>query len=126
MILRRFKIEDLDKVKEIHEKYHKDDFPLLSRDNLLSEAIIEDNGKIIAYGSTKLMGEPTLVLDTSESKIVKVKAFALLLERAIFDARSAGLEYLILATSHNDFADILLKHYDGMKEIKRRVLALTL
>lgn len=113
MNLRSLKQSDLDKVRRIHEQFHRDDFPLPGRGNLLSEGLVENGTGIIAYGNTKLLAEIILIMDLSKTPREKCEALKMLLERGIEEARSAHLEQLVCTLSNvpPGYDELLKKHF---------------
>lgn len=126
MILREVKTDDdLDQIRGIYTRFHKDDFPIPTRYNILGESIAENGTGIVAYGMVKILAEPIMILDTSKSLREKCEAFKLLIEHAIQEARNAHLEQLYIVVTDENFANILRDHFK-FEDVEGSSLALIL
>lgn len=83
--------------------------------DILSDRVIVDGKKLIAYGAIKRFSEAVLVLDKSKDARTKVKALKTLLNAAYFETRKAGISELHIFTKNDSFANILRKHFGFLK-----------
>lgn len=79
--------------------------------NILSDRVVLDRERLLAYGSVKLFAESVLVLSDRESSRQKVEALKSLMAAAVFETKKFGLSELH-AFAHEPFASILEKHFD--------------
>jgi N-acetylglutamate synthase-like GNAT family acetyltransferase len=104
--------EDVSRILELcrDTDYESDPF----RD-ILSDRVIIDGEKLIAYGAIKRFTEAVLVLDKSKNVRTKIKALKELLNAAYFETRKVGLTELHVFTKNDSFANILRKHFGFLK-----------
>lgn len=94
------------------------DFPL-NRNRIISEAVIDKDGKPVAYGSLKPFMNADMVIDGLSIR-EKVSALDLLHRQAITQTVLARFDQLYVFCDE-DFADILKKHY-GYRDCVGKVL----
>ncbi len=104
--------EDVSRILELCRDTDYDSDPF--RD-ILSDRVIVDGEKLIAYGAIKQFSEAVLVLDKSQNARTKVKALKTLLNAAYFETRKAGISELHIFTKNEQFANILRKHFGFLK-----------
>ncbi len=110
MIIRDLEARDLSEIDSFWNKYHKGIRGIPERTALLSEAVVE-NGKIIGYGHIKVFGEASMWLNFDASVYQRAKAFKLMLEKAIKDAKNLGLDLLLVGVEDEHFEMILRGKY---------------
>ena len=107
MIFREFKLEDLESVQELHKQFN---YPMIDVTNpiYLTKGIIESNGKIIAFGTLKLLAEAITLVDYNASPLIRLNALKSLFEQAKFRTRILGLDEII-ACVYNDTPKTFIK-----------------
>jgi L-amino acid N-acyltransferase YncA len=111
MELRSFRWEDVPEISKIWETHHSEDFGLPNRRSAVIDAVIEDHGKIIAYGQVKLFAEAMLFLDKSASLRARVTALRLLMLEAFRGAEQAGIQEIYAFITDPNYALLLQKHF---------------
>lgn len=124
MDLRRLKESDIDPINEIWEKYHKGTYGIPARRFLITEAVTENGKGISAYGLVRFFAEAMLYLDKSISPFEQAKAFKMLMEQAIIDAKINGLDQLNVDVSDPVFENILKERFGFTERSKTLVLDL--
>ena len=90
---------DLIKLREIHEKYYKNEFPFPfdsgSKRVLLNRFIVEDSsGNIITSGALELLSEVVAVTDKSFDTKVKREALYKLFHALLYDAEKFSFDQI--------------------------------
>lgn len=80
--------------------------------DIISDRVVDADGKISAYGAVKMFAEAVLVLDNSESVRNKIKALRDLMNCAIFETKKAKISELHVFTSDESFANVLKNHFE--------------
>lgn len=112
MFLRGYKSADAGKINRIWISHHMDNFGIPRNDeHIVTQGVIEADGEAIAYGMVKLFAEAIMVLDLNASQRQKVEAMKLLMEAAVAEAKSKGLEQMHVFVKRPSLADILRKHF---------------
>ena len=111
MKIRSFRESDIELIDKIWREHYSDSYSVPARDNLLYENIVENKGKLLAYGQVQLIAEGTIILDIDATKIEKTKALILLMQGGIDASKRAKLD-LSLSTKNASFALLLEKHFD--------------
>lgn len=111
MDIRHVKQADIAEITRIWEQHHAHSFALPHRRNLITEAVIEADGKLIAYGQVRHVAEPILVLDLNARQRDKREALIYLMHEAFRGTHNAGLDRLFAFTRDPDFADLIVKHF---------------
>jgi hypothetical protein len=109
--IRAFKDSDLEDVDRIWRTHYANDFSLPNRNNLIIDAIIENDGKVIAYGQVRVFAEGMLVLDKNEGKRAKVEALKLLMLEAFRGTSVANLEGMYCFIKDPEFATLMSKQF---------------
>lgn len=89
--------------------------------DIISDRVVDDDSRIIAYGAVKMFAEAVLVLDNSESVRNKIKALRDLMNAAIFETKKARISELHVFTTDDSFVKVLKKHF-GFVNIKGHAL----
>lgn len=119
MIIRNSKEEDNDSILEILSQ-HNFQTPT---GNIISQATIEDCGKIVAYGAVHLIAEEVLVMDKNLSLKQKSEVLELLHKKAIIDSVGKGFKEIHAFVQDSHFLQVLKKHY-GYKDCKGRAIVM--
>lgn len=116
MKLRSVVKEDLPEIISFHKENsnHELDFS-----SILYHGVVEEEGKIIAYGAVKDFREMIISLNKSSVRD-KTEAIEELFGACVHLAGLHGVTNLY-AFAENGFADLLKKHF-GFAEINRRIL----
>lgn len=107
MILRPFKVGDEERLQELMSQ-HNLDIPLT---NLLSVFVVEDEGKIIAWGMLKQFVEAIFMPDKTGPKRDIVESLKLLNKECLRQSRNNKVDQVHSFVSDN-FKEILIKHFD--------------
>lgn len=111
IVLRKFHQPDVESIDEIWRKHHSDDFSVPNRNNSIIDAVVEEDGKVIAYGQVKMFAEAVFIIDKDASKRAKVEALKLLMLEAIRGTNLAGLEDLYCFIKDPTFSTLISKHF---------------
>jgi hypothetical protein len=111
MLLRGFRLSDVLSISLVWERYFRGLFGLPSRDNVVADAVVELDERVIAYGTIKNYYEVIMVLDHSLPIRDKVNAVKMLMQKAEYEAKLAGIEQLQLFVQDDSFKNILEKHF---------------
>jgi len=109
--LRSFTWDDVPAISAIWQTHHSNDFGLPNRRSSLIDAVIEDRGKIIAYGQVKLFAEAMLFLDKSASLRARATAWRLLMLEAFRGTEQAGIQEIYAFITDPNYALLLQKHF---------------
>lgn len=112
MIIRPYKQSDFKSVDRIYKKFHQQNFFIPDATNVVTSAIVENEGKFIAFGMVKLFAEAILVLDLNESKRNKTEAIQELMLEALAASKDRGLSQLHTFIQDEYFARMMKKHYN--------------
>lgn len=110
LLMRPLTMMDLTRIDEIYRKHHANNFGIPSLDNSVSQVITLADGKILAGGILKALGELVMVLDLDAPTATRMHALDMLLARADREAKLHGFEQVHIFTQEK-FAQILEKHY---------------
>lgn len=108
MIIRHATNADIDRILEINKQ---NDFPIPKFDNIITQAVIEDESGVIAFGMVKLFAEAILILDHNQPKRSKISAIQLLMLEAIRGSKQHELTQLHAFIKDEHFSDLMKKHY---------------
>lgn len=111
MQLRGFRQTDIEPIDEIWRKHHSRDFSVPDRRNMIAEAVVEKEGKVIAYGQVKLFAEAMLILDKDASQRDKIEAIKLLMLEAFRGAQAHGQNQMYAFIKDPDFATLIARHF---------------
>jgi hypothetical protein len=112
MNIRKYRPEDAGKVDEIYDRCWLGTFGRPNLSHVLSAAVIEDDGKVIAFGCLELMVEAVMIVDTDAPVDKRVEALTQLIETAKFVARDKTFERFYVFPSDSHFLGILMKHFE--------------
>jgi N-acetylglutamate synthase-like GNAT family acetyltransferase len=108
IIMRDFKPED---VPGIDEVFHKQQFGVPSLNHVFVNKVIEQDGRIIAYGVVKQFAEAVLILDQTLPIRTKAEVVKQVIPAAAEICANLGLEQLYLTTNNEGYAQTLQKRY---------------
>lgn len=112
MRIRPFQEGDVEKINEIWEKYHSQDFSVPDRKNSVIDAVIEDDdGNLVAYGQVTMFAEGMFVLDKSISRRAKIESLKLLMLEAFRGVDEAGIDRLYLIIKDPNFATLMINQF---------------
>lgn len=86
------------------------DFPVPRLETCPIKASVEEDNKLIAIGSIKLVGELNMMIFT-EDRIKRAKAIKLLFNEAMFQSTIHHLDQWYSFVNDNKWASIIQKHY---------------
>jgi hypothetical protein len=112
--------EDTEAINSIFTKHHKDAFGI--PDKTITEAIVSEEDRVIAYGAVTLLAEAVMVLDLDASLREKDFALKQLIWQAI-QGVSGKMDGLHAFVQDPEFAKVLKKHF-GFKTCKGEALYL--
>lgn len=111
---------DVKDIDRIWRKHHAEAFGVPSLDNSVAHTITLKDGKILAGGMLKALGELVMILDLDAPVGARVRALTMLLDQAEKEARTHGFEQTHIFTNEK-FARVLEDHY-GYRRVKDVVL----
>ena len=104
--------DDVKAISEIWERHHSHSFSLPSRRNIIIEAKVEKDDRLIGYGQVRLVAEPILVLDLDARQRDKIEALRLLMLEAYRGTERFGLKRMHAFIRDPYFADLIVRHFD--------------
>ena len=102
-------VEDWDSILELHKGHS---FPFPDFKNMLDVLVVEDNGKLVAWGYTKKFVEIVFVPAISSTKITKVKSLKLLSEKSSELTKARGIDMVHSFVVDDDFAKLLVERFN--------------
>lgn len=122
MIIRRAETTDIPTILEINKQ---NDFPLPKFENLITQALVEDNGKIIAFGMVKAFAEAILILDKTVPNRKKIEALQNLMLEAIRGGRQHNMTQLHAFIKDAKFEQFMKEHY-GFEDCSGKAVVMEL
>lgn len=113
MLIRGLKVGDIPQLQELCVKYANAGFDL-PKNNVFADALVEHNGKIVAYGIVKILAEAILIMDQSLSVKERVEALTLLVQEAVKETAKKDILEL-QAVCQPEFSKVMVKHYGFQK-----------
>ena len=123
MDTRLLKYSDLEAINEIWDKFYKDEFGLPPLDKAVYAVAVEDKGKLVGFGQTRLTTESLMVIDQSLSIRDKVEILKLIMEAQTIGLTKAGLDETHAFAQNPSFARILRRHF-GYESVKGESLVM--
>lgn len=111
MKIRPFRQSDIEPIDRIWREHHSSDFSVPNRNNAVTDAVVEKDGKVIAYGQVKLFAEAMLILDKDATTRDRVEALKLLMLEAFRGVDTAGIEDVYCFIKDPAFAGLISKHF---------------
>lgn len=109
MRARALTLDDIDKVKALHDKYYSE-FAFPDFLNLLNAFIIEDDKGIIITGGVEQVAEAVLVTNKNRSLISIGKALVEAQLVSLFTCKQFGIKELYAFVNNDDYAKHLIQH----------------
>jgi hypothetical protein len=109
MEVRPAKKEDWDSLLELCKGHS---FPFPDFKNMLDVLVVEDKGKIVAWGYTKKYVEIVFVPDKNSSKVTKVKSLKLLSEKSSELTKARGIDMVHSYVRDEKFAKLLVERFN--------------
>lgn len=109
MVARRFKMEDLDEIIQLHKGHT---FPVPHFSHMLDIVVVEDNEKIVAWGYTEKFVEAVFIPGKDLPNITKVKSLMSLTEKLGELTRDRGIEQIHSFIQDEKFARLLVERFD--------------
>lgn len=100
--------EDWDSLLELHKGH---DFPFPDFKNILDILVVEEDGKIVAWGYTKKFVEIVFIPSVNSSNITKVKSLKLLSEKSTELTRARGIDQVHSFVKNEKLASLLVKRF---------------
>lgn len=111
MIVRPYLQSDLDHVNRIWEEHWSTEASIPRRSNSIVDRVVEDKGRIIAYGQVHHFAEAMSFPDMNCSRRERILALKMLLTEAFIGVDKAGLKELYIFSRQPEFASILSRHF---------------
>ena len=124
MIIRTLDARDLNQLRNIHEKFYKEEFPFPDFARFLCAFAIVDNDKIICAGGLKPMVENIIITNKDASARQRREALYQVLESTSFIAGKFGFEQVHAFINDSKWEEYLLRV--GFKNCKGNALYLNL
>ncbi len=120
MKVRALTTDDIDAVKELHNRYYSEfGFPNFMQ--LLNAFVIEDdNGEIIMAGGIEQVAEVVLVTNKSQNKIKIGRALIEAQMVSLFTCKKFGIKEMYAFVNNYEYAKHLIQH--GFTEHKLKTL----
>lgn len=125
MIVRPIESIDESELKQIHEKFYKNDFiyPDWNKHYLASLAITTDDGKIVTAGGVRHILECITLTDKSFSPRIRREALSLMLQSSLFIAEKSNHNQLHVFVEGDNWIKVLNRY--GFEPAKGTVLVNT-
>jgi len=111
MECRLLKDSDLIAIDEIWQKFYKEEFGLPPLDKAIYAVAVENKGKVVGFGQTRLTTESLMIIDQDLSIRDKVEILKLIMEAQTIGMTKAGLYETHAFAQNPNFARILKKHF---------------
>lgn len=123
MILRNINPKDIDRIREIHQKYFDKEFSFEEfSKHYLNAFLVEDEVGIISAGGVRTITETVIVTDKSRSVRDRKDALLNVLRASIFTATNSGYNQIHAFVQDEDFMRHLIN--TGFRETKGKALVL--
>lgn len=121
MIIRSLQSNDLEKLKDIHEKFFKDDFPLPDFTKFICAFVVTDtNDRVISGGGIRTICESVIVTDKDFSARDRKQALLEMLQSSIYFANKSGFDQIHAFVTDDKWYEKLKKY--GFNDCKGRVI----
>lgn len=111
MIIRRPKVEDWQKLRDIHSPLQQQfSFPDFSKFSSIYVAV--ENDEIIGFGALQPIYEAILVLDKEKSKSLRMIALNLLHDQAESELKDKGIDQLHIFVQDKKFLNYMKKRFN--------------
>jgi len=109
--IRPWRREDVDPIDRIWRAHHSSDFSVPDRRDSITDSVVVENERLIAYGQVKHFAEAMFIVDKDASRRERANALKLLMTQAFIGTRKAGLNQIYAFISDPDFALLIEKHF---------------
>jgi hypothetical protein len=110
MIIRTFRPDDIVQLKEIHERYYKEEFSLQDFcSSFMDFFVMVDDDKIISAGGVRAIAESVIMTDKSAHNRTKYKALVQMLQAQTFTCNKRGFNQLHAFVQDKDWENHLKK-----------------
>lgn len=117
MKIRLPKVNELDKLKELHSQLENEfPFPDLSLVSSIS-VVVDDNDNIIGFGIIQPIFETIVVLDRTQTREVRLEVFQSLINKCEYELKEQGITQYHAFVQTKKFYNLLKKRF-GFKVIK--------
>lgn len=110
MILRRPKLDELDKIRKLHEDL-KDQFEFPDLNLISSMYVVVDEDEIIGFGAVQPIFESVVILNSKRSRDDRVTALTMLEDIAESELSSQGIHQLHAFVQDNKLVNFLKKRF---------------
>lgn len=94
-MIRQFKSEDINQIKEIHEKFYKDEFSLIDFcQRFLNFFVIEEDEQIICAGGVRAIAESVIITNKDFSPKIRRASLYQMLDAQMFTCGKDGYKHL--------------------------------
>lgn len=115
--------EDVDKLREIHEKFYKDDFTFPDFHRFVCAFVVTDtNDNIICGGGIRAIAETIIVTDKDFSAKDRKDALLEMLNMSLYCSNKAGFEQIHAFVTDDKWYEKLTMY--GFKDCKGRAIFL--
>ena len=109
MLVRNIEPDDFDKIRQIHEKFYKDEFDLPDFcQNFICNFVIENDGTIVTVGGLRTIAEIIYVTNKDLSVRLRRRGMIEGLNASRFFARNLGYDQLHVFVQDKDYERQLL------------------
>ena len=112
---------DMNKVKDLHDQFYSDEFPLPSPSKVVQALVVEEEDEIVGFGLVKEIAECIMILDKKHGKLKRSRVTRELLQHAFAVAQEAGHSGIHAFVQDERFSLFLTKHF-GFTPSKGEVL----
>lgn len=119
MIIRTVRVGDSERIEDILSQ-HDFEYPT---GPVVTEAVVEHQDKVIAYGVVRLIAEEIMILDRNCDIKQKSEVLRLLHRQAIEGCLSQGFDSIHAFVENSHFIEVLKKHY-GYKDCKGKAIVM--
>jgi hypothetical protein len=109
MEVRSAKPEDMPEMLRLNEGHS---FPFPELTHILYMFVVEDNGKMVAWGYTRKYVEVVFIPDIATPRATKVKSLKLINEKSTETARAMGIDQLHSYVKDEGFAKLLVERFN--------------
>jgi len=111
MHYRRMELEDVNKIKELHDKYYSEfEFPDFFTNYLCRYVVLDENDDIILAGGVEPIAEQILVTNQEKNRIKIGRALVLSKNIGMQACRTNGIHELHAFVKNDEYAEHLIQH----------------
>lgn len=109
-------------IRALRQRYHNDGFEFPAGNQIFADAVVEADGKIVAYGVLKVLAEAILIMDHSMPQKVKVQALKELIQAAVQACSERDIKEL-QAVCQPEFSAVMKKQF-GFQKLQGETIVL--